>query len=511
MADCGDAALEELSEESLTSQFGELSLVTTAQLRLDTVRQGADCLGMLPPNLLHLKLTGSNISSLRDLGTGLAKLQVLWLGRCKLQDLGGLASLSELRELYLPFNDVADLSPLALHDSIEVLDLEGNAVADLDEVGSLWMCPELTELTLAGNPICKDKSWSRRTVVELLPQLRVLDDLPTDAAETTMKVDAEASQAEPVVEVPGFTHPLLLAALEAERGDALPYESEPDEEAVIMEQIKASLAGTSRPDRFSFGASERSMTEASSDLTCGSLLVGSPLSAARLRRRRGKEPQDADCEVPHRPLGDIRELLRQHWDPEVPCDMGASEEKICAQEEKQRQESPKPRPRKPTRPTNGKQPGQGRPLRKPKPDIDEVPEMLSLQRSASAGAEAPCLQSADCPKAAPQRSHRKALSRPPTSSGRITRCSSRGSRTFCHEPLPTRCRTASEAWQVDLPPVSVCFGEDGPFKALRCAPPVDGAEKGIRMDRAEALGKLDFGKATFRDQLRLLPSLSPLA
>jgi len=510
MADCGDAALEELSEERLTSQLGELSLVTTAQLRLDTVRQGADCLGVLLPNLLHLKLTGSNIASLRDLGTGLAQLQVLSLGRCKLQDLGGLASLGQLRELYMPFNDVADLSPLALHDSIEVLDLEGNAVADLDEVGSLWMCPELKELTLAGNPICKDKLWSRMTVVELLPQLRVLDDLPADA-----EVDVEASQAaerldEVDLEVPCFTHPLLLAALEAERGDTWPYESEPDEEALLIEQIKASLAGTSRPDRFSFGSSERSRTEASSDLTCGSLLVGSPLAAARLRRQRGKAPlQDADSQMPFRPLGQlgIRELLRQHWDPEVPCDMGALEEKSCASEEKQ-SESPKPRPKKPAKPTNAKQPGQGRPLRKPKPDTDEVPSMLSLQRSSSAGAEVPCLQSADCLKAAPQRS-RKAFSRPPTSSGRISRCSSRGSRTFCNEPLLTRCRTASEAWQVDLPPVSVCFGEDGSLGALRCAP--DRAEKGIRMDAAEALRKLDFGKAAFRDQLRLLPSLSPVA
>lgn len=64
------------------------------------------------------------------------------MSRCGLQDIGGLYScFGELREFYLPFNDVSDLSPLNGHEYLEVLDLEGNAVADASEVEVLRTDP----------------------------------------------------------------------------------------------------------------------------------------------------------------------------------------------------------------------------------------------------------------------------------------------------------------------------------------------------------------------------------
>ena len=60
----------------------------------------------------------------RDLGTSLAGVTVLWLPRCRLRDLDGLPALTQLRELYLAFNEVADVSLVTMLASLEVLDLE---------------------------------------------------------------------------------------------------------------------------------------------------------------------------------------------------------------------------------------------------------------------------------------------------------------------------------------------------------------------------------------------------
>ena len=84
-----------------------------------------ESLGGFLRNLRQLRLRDSNIHRIRDLGTELTHLEVLWMGRCGLQDLSGIAAMPALREFYLPFNDVSDLVPLCNHDCLEVLDIEG--------------------------------------------------------------------------------------------------------------------------------------------------------------------------------------------------------------------------------------------------------------------------------------------------------------------------------------------------------------------------------------------------
>ena len=65
------------------------------------------------PKLRELKLNGSSLGSLRDLGSGLRHLQVLWVAHCGLTALDGLGALSGLRELYASFNQIDDMQPLA--------------------------------------------------------------------------------------------------------------------------------------------------------------------------------------------------------------------------------------------------------------------------------------------------------------------------------------------------------------------------------------------------------------
>jgi Leucine-rich repeat (LRR) protein len=66
------------------------------------------------------------IIAVRDLGTSLGFVRILWMARCGLCDLDGVAALRSLQELYVAYNRIRDLSALSLVDTLEVVDLEGH-------------------------------------------------------------------------------------------------------------------------------------------------------------------------------------------------------------------------------------------------------------------------------------------------------------------------------------------------------------------------------------------------
>ncbi|NXO01579.1 LRC56 protein, partial [Rhinopomastus cyanomelas] len=143
--------------------------------------------GVSLPNLQELKLSGSCLLSLRDLGTTLSHLQVLWIARCGLSNLEGISSCSSLKELYLSYNDISDLGQLVWLEQLEVLDLEGNNVEDISQMLYLGLCGKLRRLTLQGNLICLKPSAEateepgynyRAEVKKLIPHLEYLDEVP---------------------------------------------------------------------------------------------------------------------------------------------------------------------------------------------------------------------------------------------------------------------------------------------------------------------------------------------
>ncbi|XP_006164510.1 leucine-rich repeat-containing protein 56 isoform X7 [Tupaia chinensis] len=157
----GDSHREQLAEEYLSparlqalAQVDDLRLVRVLEMSVDTRESSLRNFGVHLPNLSQLKLNGSRLGSLRDLGTSLGRLQVLWLARCGQADLDGISSFPVLKELYVSYNNIADLSPLCLLEQLEVLDLEGNSVDDLGQVRYLQLCPRLATLTLEGNLVC---------------------------------------------------------------------------------------------------------------------------------------------------------------------------------------------------------------------------------------------------------------------------------------------------------------------------------------------------------------------
>lgn len=175
-----DADICELAGE------GRIEDVRTLSLVVDTTGDNSilSDLGVRLPQLTSLKLSGSSIASIRDLGSSWARLDVLWLSRCGLSDLDGLHGITQVRELYLAFNDISDLSALVALEQLSVLDLEANKVADLAQVEFLSGCAELSDLSLQHNPVSQLAGY-RATVSQRLPQLHTLDELkvaPADRA-----------------------------------------------------------------------------------------------------------------------------------------------------------------------------------------------------------------------------------------------------------------------------------------------------------------------------------------
>ncbi|KAI8843538.1 hypothetical protein BJ741DRAFT_307264 [Chytriomyces cf. hyalinus JEL632] len=144
-----------LSPEKLMQVSGEKDLdrVTSIVLKLDTRLTSVASVGKTLPNLEKFKLNNSCIPSIRDLGSGYQNLTVLWMARCSLTELDGIASLESLKELYLANNELCDISSIGMLELLQVLDLEGNLIQDIEQVEELALCAALVELTLEGNPV----------------------------------------------------------------------------------------------------------------------------------------------------------------------------------------------------------------------------------------------------------------------------------------------------------------------------------------------------------------------
>eukprot|EP00435_Cladocopium_sp_Y103_P061557 s808_g23.t1 len=297
-------------------------------------------------DLEDLRYFVSNILCVRDLGVHLHRLQVLWLGRCGLQDLSGIGLMEGLKEFYLPFNDVADVSQLKWLN-LQVLDLEGNALADAQDLWELCQCLELRHLTLRGCPVAPQvgcKAWGqlREDLRAQLPHLECLDDEDVNLEVSVFRPQCHRrSKMDPAMGSRLLDHYVqsdlnlyLDLFLEDDLLDRLhevpsPLRrscrgafAEPDEEELVVERLKAAPRGEilpaaspiGSPQAASFGplhlpprgAGRESCADDGSLLTRGKeAMAGNVLGA--LRARRGESDALLDL--------DIRELLRRCAEP----------------------------------------------------------------------------------------------------------------------------------------------------------------------------------------------------
>uniref|UniRef100_A0A670XXM2 Leucine rich repeat containing 56 n=1 Tax=Pseudonaja textilis TaxID=8673 RepID=A0A670XXM2_PSETE len=182
---------EYISPHKLKALTGldDLRQVKALEMRVNTRENSLGNFGSYLPNLKQLKLNGSILTSVRDLGTALPRLQVLWMARCGLSDLDGISCCCSLKELYIAYNNIGELSQISLLENLEILDLEGNNIEDLCQIQYLRLCTKLTNLTIEGNLIClkpspqssEDPNYNYRVEVKkLIPHLKCLDEIPAN-------------------------------------------------------------------------------------------------------------------------------------------------------------------------------------------------------------------------------------------------------------------------------------------------------------------------------------------
>eukprot|EP01031_Cornospumella_fuschlensis_P028240 gene28240-34099_t len=170
-----------IDEKYIQSQLGDVDLQTVEyiSLQIDSATQSIFELPELLPQLKHLVLDNSNVSSVRDLGVGLRSLWSLSLCGCALYDIDGIGVLTGLKELNVSNNFISDVTPLALHENLQTLNLTGNKICDLSFGDALASCPALRSLFMARTPLTALTQY-RHVVPYLIPSLSFLDGQPVD-------------------------------------------------------------------------------------------------------------------------------------------------------------------------------------------------------------------------------------------------------------------------------------------------------------------------------------------
>lgn len=265
----------------------DLSKVTQIEMVVDTSETSLGNFGQYLPQLIQLKLNNSLIPTLRDIGTSLQNLQILWLSRCKLNDLDGISSILNLKELYISFNNVSDLSSICFLESLEVLDLEANLISDIEQIDYLSMLNQLSILTLTGNQITnlpKDSyngNTYREYIITKLPQLEILDDLSVKYSEdNNLKNLQNLSNIEDIN--------IITNAIK--NGISIDdYEFDlPDEDSFLRDYLQTDELVQNTPN--SKNDSNKSVVQSddqdhSSSLTFGLPHCGSPINLLRNRRK----------------------------------------------------------------------------------------------------------------------------------------------------------------------------------------------------------------------------------
>eukprot|EP00602_Paraphysomonas_sp_CaronLab_P004364 CAMPEP_0185030398 /NCGR_PEP_ID=MMETSP1103-20130426/17327_1 /TAXON_ID=36769 /ORGANISM="Paraphysomonas bandaiensis, Strain Caron Lab Isolate" /LENGTH=953 /DNA_ID=CAMNT_0027565509 /DNA_START=149 /DNA_END=3013 /DNA_ORIENTATION=- len=170
-----------ITEEYILRTCGADSVdeLTHISLVVDTSYQSLLDLGDIVKNLTHLTLDHSQITCVRDLGTGLRGLTYLSLNSCCLNELDGIGMLVNLVQLSVRDNMISDITALAMHETLKTLDLHGNRLSDISIGDTLSSCPELNHLVLSGNPIERAPKYSL-VIASMIPQLTTLDGVDVD-------------------------------------------------------------------------------------------------------------------------------------------------------------------------------------------------------------------------------------------------------------------------------------------------------------------------------------------
>lgn len=127
------------------------------------------------PYLRELKLGGSKIPMLSDLGSNFVNLVILNMDNCGLTDITGIVCLKNLVEFSAANNRINDLFEIdALSNTLKYLQLQNNYIEEMENITFLSNLEKLELLILKGNPITNYPEYKNRVIQEI-PWLGVLD------------------------------------------------------------------------------------------------------------------------------------------------------------------------------------------------------------------------------------------------------------------------------------------------------------------------------------------------
>jgi hypothetical protein len=132
--------------------------------------------------LTKLCLDNNKIKDIINLDT-LVTLKWLDLSFNRIHKIQGLKNLVNLEDLSLYSNKISIIEGLEYCTSLQCLSLGSNRIDSLEQVAKLRQLRSLRMLTLAGNPICKDSSEYKMTVLAYVNTLKYLDYALIDQAE----------------------------------------------------------------------------------------------------------------------------------------------------------------------------------------------------------------------------------------------------------------------------------------------------------------------------------------
>lgn len=168
----------------------------TVRLRVISYSISLSRLSLFLPRLQRLDLSGSVLSSLRDLGYGLMQLTHLNISNCGLNSFDGTSGLPAIRVLIADGNMIQRVGPLTELSQLQVLQARNNRISELGLLSFLGLCPQLMEVELSGNPVCRLALY-RDTLRRSVATLQLLDGRAIDAepevVEQQMEEDTHSS------------------------------------------------------------------------------------------------------------------------------------------------------------------------------------------------------------------------------------------------------------------------------------------------------------------------------
>ncbi|XP_034481624.1 nischarin [Drosophila innubila] len=174
------------------TQRTDLEHVESVRLRVISYSISLSRLSLFLPRLQQLDLSGSVLSSLRDLGYGLMQLTHLNISNCGLNSFDGTSGLPAIRVLIADGNMIQRVGPLSELSQLQVLQARNNRISELGLLSFLGLCPQLMEVELTGNPVCRLPLY-RDTLRRSVATLQQLDGQSIDADTNTEQEDSQSS------------------------------------------------------------------------------------------------------------------------------------------------------------------------------------------------------------------------------------------------------------------------------------------------------------------------------